>query len=174
MTTMDEFEYKCACCDEIHDGMPSLGSDAPLVYYLTDENEREERFHLDTDTCVFDEEHFFIKGCLEIMVHDQNEAFSFSSWVSLSKDNFEIYLQYYGESQRDHLEAMVGWYSSWLYPFESDDHLMGRIHFRNDGNRPTIELDPENDHPLSLAQRNGISKDELIQIMNYYLHNKEK
>jgi len=69
--------------------MPSFGADAPLSYYDIPKEERASRCDLGTDDCVIDEESFFVRGCIEIPVHGQEEPFSWGAWVSLSRPSFE-------------------------------------------------------------------------------------
>ena len=64
--TFEDFEFKCSCCNQVHKGIPSLGSHAPNYFYNIQENEHEQRVQLTSDTCIIDNEHFFVRGCLEI------------------------------------------------------------------------------------------------------------
>ena len=54
-----------------------------------------------------------------------------------------------------------------LYP--STENLKTRVHLRDDGARPYIELEPT-DHPLAVEQRNGITADRVAEIYAYYEH----
>ena len=71
--------------------MPAFGTDAPLYYYGIPSEERGRRCVLTSDTCVVDDEHFFVRGCLELPVHGFDEPFEWGVWVSLSKVNFEVF-----------------------------------------------------------------------------------
>lgn len=170
---MEGFEFTCSCCDEIHKGVPGFGTKAPIYWYSIPESEKKERIELSSDTCILDQEHFFVKGCLELPVQTAEEPFIFSSWISLSKENFLKFLDLFEVTFRENEEPMVGWYSSWLWPFTDTEKLKARINFRNDGTRPSIELEPT-EHPLSIAQREGLSKKELIKIFEYYTFGKEE
>ena len=63
--------------------MPSFGAAAPLNYYQIPVEEREARCALGSDDCVIDGNFFFVRGCIEIPVHGQDEAFNWGVWVSL-------------------------------------------------------------------------------------------
>ena len=174
MAEISTFEFKCSCCDEIHKGIPSLGSTAPNFYYSIPEDELEKRTFLTSDTCVIDDEHFFVRGCLEMTVIGIDEIFSFGAWVSLSKENFEKFEDLYEESNRDKNDPMFGWFSSWVWPFyETEENIKTRIHLRNNGIRPFIELEPS-EHPLSVAQQNGITAEQVIEMYEYYVHGKNR
>ena len=166
---MKDFQFTCSCCGEIHKGVPSFGTNAPLYFYDVPEDEREQRTFLTSDTCVIDDKHYFAKGCLEMPIVGYDEIFSFNGWISLSEINFFKFQDLLDEKERNHHQPMVGWFSSSIYPFEETEKLVGRIHFRNDGIRPLIELEPT-EHPLSKAQREGITIDKISETYSYYVH----
>ena len=166
---MKDFQFICSCCGEIHKGVPSFGADAPIYFYDVPADERDARTFLTSDACVIDDEHYFVKGCLEMPIVDHDEIFSFNGWISLSETNFFKFQELLEVKDRDHHQPMVGWFSSWIYPFKDTEKLVGRIHFRNDGIRPLIELEPT-EHPLAKAQGNGITTDQIKEIYSYYVH----
>ena len=173
MSDKNSFKFKCSCCDEIHRGVPNLGSNAPNYYFSIPNEAIEDRVFLTSDTCVIDDNHFFVRGCLELPIIGYTEIFSFGAWVSLGKDNFKKFENLYNVEKRDHNAPMFGWFSSWIWPFYEDtEHIKSRIHFRNNGTRPYIELE-STEHPLSLAQNNGITIDQVIAMYEYYVHGKK-
>lgn len=174
MRNLDEFEFKCSTCDEIHKGIPSFGTKAPNYYYSIPKNEISERVFLTTDTCVIDNKNFFVRGCLEFPVIGYLEKFSFGAWVSLSEENFYRFEELYDKENRENEVPMFGWFSSWIWPYYEDtENIKSRIHFRNNGIRPYIELEPTN-HPLALAQTKGITEQDLYKIYEYYVHGKKE
>jgi hypothetical protein len=170
---MENFEFTCSCCSKVHQGVPSFGVDAPMYFYQVPENERDERTFLSSDTCVIDDKDFFIKGCLEMPVLGCDDLFSFNAWVSLSETNFFKFQDLLDVEEREHHEPMIGWFSTWIYPFEDTEKLIAKIHFRNNGIRPFLELQPT-EHPLALAQKNGITKEKIQEIYEHYVHGSEK
>jgi len=72
----DSFGFECVRCGEYHVGMPSFGWDYPVQYLLISEQERDRRVELSSDTCIIDDQRFFVRGCLEIPVHAHEEPFS--------------------------------------------------------------------------------------------------
>ena len=168
------FRYKCATCDLWHEGIPTFGAEAPFHYYEVPAEEREQRCSLGTDDCVIDEEFFFIRGCLDIPVIGAQQSFSWDIWVSQSKENFVEFIRYFGKTERSHVGPFFGWLSaelpSSLYP--STLNLKARAHFRDNGLRPYIEVEPT-DHPLAVEQRNGISVSRVAEICAFYQHHLE-
>ena len=162
------FRFKCACCDEWHEGMPCYSADAPLYFQSIPENERERRCTLDADSCIVDDEYYFARGCLEIPVHGESEPFIWGVWVSLSQASFATFKSSLDLPARAHLGSFFGWLSAELPLYPRTENLRTRLHLR-DGLRPYIELEPT-DHPLAVEQRNGVSVDRIAEVYAYYAH----
>ena len=163
------FRFKCACCDAWQDGMPTFVADAPLYFYTIPVEERDQRCLLDSDRCIIDQKHFFIRGCLDIPVLGEPEPFSWGVWVSLSAGNFEIFSRCFGLAKRSHNGPFLGWLSAELPLYPSTENLKARVHLRDDGIRPYIELEPT-DHPLAIEQREGISAARVGEIFAHVAH----
>jgi hypothetical protein len=56
--------------------MPAFGAEAPLYFYGIPAEQRGSRCLLTSDTCIVDQTHFFVRGCLEIPVHGETVSFS--------------------------------------------------------------------------------------------------
>jgi hypothetical protein len=167
------FRFKCASCDQWHEGMPTFGADAPLHFYGVPAEARGRRCVLDTDTCVIDDEFFFIRGCLDIPVIGEPERFSWGVWVSVSKENFARFAACFDLPKRSHIGPFFGWLSAALPLYPDTVNLKTRAHLRDDGVRPYIELEPT-DHPLAIEQRNGILVSRVAEIYAYYQHRVEQ
>ena len=163
------FEFRCQTCGEIHKGMPGFGAVAPLSYYAIPEAERASRCEVGSDECVIDRASFFVRGCLEIPVHGADEPLIWGVWVSLSEQNFKAWLGVFEQEHRSHLGPFFGWLNAWLKPYPETMDLKTRVHLRDQGLRPWIELEPT-DHPLALEQRNGISVDRVAEIYAIMMH----
>jgi hypothetical protein len=157
--------FRCAVCGEMHDELPDIGADRPDPYWDVPEEERERRVELTEDTCVIDGEHYFIRGVLQLPVHDHPEGFGFGVWVSQKRENFEAYVQEPGSSA---LGPFFGWLSTRIEYYAVDTLLLKTMaHFRGDGLRPSIELEPT-DHPLAVDQRAGITLQKALEIVHFY------
>jgi hypothetical protein len=164
-----EFEFLCEACGEVHKGMPGFGADAPLNYYAIPEAERSLRCTLGTDECVIDCNFFFVRGCLEIPVRGAFEPLIWGVWVSLSEQSFAAWRTVFDQKHRSHVGPFFGWLNAWLKPYPDSMNLKTRVHLRDDGVRPWIELEPT-DHPLALEQRSGISVDRVAEIYAIMMH----
>ena len=143
--------------------MPTFGADLPLSYYAIPENERELRCDYGKDDCVIEKDAFFVRGCIEIPVHGETEPFIWGVWVSLSESSFQQWLEYFDKTERSHIGPFFGWLDAWLKPYPDTMNLKTRVHLRNDGIRPYIELEPT-EHPLAIEQREGISKERVSEL----------
>ena len=167
------FRFKCTSCDEWHEGVPTFGADAPLYFYAIPAEQREHRCILESDTCVIDQKHFFVRGCLEIPIMDQMEMFSWGVWVSLSKENFDRFAACFETSRRSHIGPFFGWLSAELPLYPSTENLKTRVHLRDDGTRPYVELEPT-DHPLAIEQREGIPIARVAEIYAHLVHGEQR
>jgi hypothetical protein len=157
--------YTCSVCREIHDELPDIGADKPDHYWDIPEQERNKRVVLTPDTCVIDKETFFIRGVIEIPIHDYPDRFGFGVWVSQKKENF---VTYRNNPNSDEIGPFFGWLCTNIrYYQETTLSLKTRSHFRGGNLRPYIELEPT-EHPLAIDQRNGISLDKAWEIVHFY------
>jgi hypothetical protein len=69
--------YQCKTCGREHEGLPAMGADRPDHWWEIPEHERDRRIKLTEDTCAIDDEHFFIRGVLEIPLTDHDGTFDF-------------------------------------------------------------------------------------------------
>ena len=157
--------YDCPVCGEVHDELPHVGTDRPDQWWDVAEEEREGRIRLTTDTCEIDGEHFFIRGVIEIPVHEDPDGFGFGVWVSQKKENFYTYLDNYDSAE---IGPFFGWLCTRIACYDEDTLLLKtRVHFRGEGLRPSIVVEPSG-HPLSVDQQNGISLEKAWRIVHYY------
>jgi len=147
----------------------SFGAEVPHWYDAVAPEERERRIELTSDQCVIDEEHFFIRGVLEIPVINCEEPFTWGVWVSLSATNFSRATDLWNELEREQEPPYFGWSSTKLPGYPNTLNLKTKVHTRAVGLRPTIELEPT-DHPLAIEQRQGITLARVKEINHQLLH----
>jgi hypothetical protein len=149
--------------------MPAFGWSHPVQYLVVPEAERATRCSLGSDECVIDGELFFVRGCLEIPVVGTQDVLSWGAWVSLSEDNFKVFLGFYEEPARSQVGPFFGWLCSSIPSYPDTMNLKTMVHLRDDGMRPFIELEPT-EHPLALEQRNGISYERVAELYERIVH----
>ena len=164
-------KFKCACCAEEIDGIPTFGWDYPLHYLDVPENKREEDIFLTEDLCVIADKRFYIRGCLEIPVIGHEDPFIWGVWVSLSEDNFYEFQDLLGKEKRSRYGPYPGWLSAHLRMYPDTENLKTMVHIRDDANRPYIEVE-KNNHPLANEQESGITLDRVSEIYACIVHKK--
>jgi hypothetical protein len=157
--------YTCSICGEIHDELPDVGADKPDHYWDIPEQERNKRVVVTPDTCVIDGEFFFIRGVIEIPIHNYPDRFGFGVWVSQKKENF---ITYRDNFHSDKIGPFFGWLCNSVRYYQEDTQLLKtRAHFRGNNLRPFIELETT-EHPLAVDQKQGISLDKAWEIIHFY------
>ena len=155
--------YTCAICGEEHPDLPHIGSPSPL--YWSDELKDDPESLLTKDLCIVRRTDFFVRGVIEIPVHDYEHEFGWGVWVSHKKENFEAYKENFDKAD---IGPFFGWLSTRIDYFkEPTINLKTMAHYRGEGLRPRIILD-ESDHPLYRHQKNGITLEEAWKIVHFY------
>ncbi len=157
--------YRCSTCGESHHDLPHIVLDKPDYYWSVPEEERDERVELTSDTCIIDNEDFFIRGVIEIHVHEYPEVFGFGAWISLKRENFASYLENFDSSQ---IGPFFGWLCTSISYYKDETlSLKTMAYFRGAGLRPRIDLEPS-DHPLAVDQQEGITLAKAWEIVHFF------
>ncbi|MEH0168480.1 DUF2199 domain-containing protein [Roseateles microcysteis] len=164
-----KFKFKCASCDEWHEGIPAWGWNYPFHFHTIPEAEREERCFLTTDLCVVDDKAFYVCGCLELPVVGTEEVLSLRVWVSLSKENFFKFQDLLGVEHRSQNGPYFGWLSVPIPTYPETMNLKTQVHIRDHGIRPFIELE-RTAHPISLDQQHGVDVERIQFLYDYFEH----
>lgn len=166
---VDGTSWTCRHCGEAHPRVPDgLGFEHPDYLYAVPEREWGRRVRFRPDRCIVDDEHFFILANLEIPVRGREAPFLWSVWSSLSRKNFERTESLWSTPGRESEPPCFGWLNSALPGYPDTVNLKCRIHTREVGIRPWVELEPT-DHPLAVDQREGMSEERLREILGPYL-----
>ena len=160
--------WTCASCEIEHRGMFDIGASAPDHWGEVEAREpnsalRLEGDFLSEDFCVIGGEHFFVRGVFEIPVHGMAEKFGFGIWSTLSRENFERYVDRFDEGAYAGEGPWFGWFSNRLTGFEDTLNQACWVHPQLDRQRPTMTLD-DPEHELSLAQEHGIAPERVLEI----------
>jgi hypothetical protein len=123
-----------------------FGIDAPWRA-LVSESEFESRVHLTPDQCVVDDEHFFIRGHVEIPIHYYPDVLAFSVWSSLSARSFVHLCDRWQSSDRASDPPYFGWLCSPIPVYPSTIHLKLSVQSRAPGLTPLFTVEP-GEHPL--------------------------
>lgn len=148
--------WKCQICGMKHDEVPNcFGIEAPWRAFVP-EAEFETRVELSESWCVVDDEHFFVRGHVEIPIIKHPEPFAFSVWSSLSRESFEHMQDRWLEPDRGSDAPYFGWLSSPISPYENALLLPLSVQSREPGLVPVFTV-TDTTHTLAIDQENGIS-----------------
>ena len=165
----DSFTFKCASCGESHSGVPDLAFASPYHYLdMTDADKASESVLTD-DFCSIANRDFFVRGCLEIPRISGARPLVWGAWVSLSRVNYDRYVQLLPDEERSPEGPFFGWFCNKLPGYPNTLSLRTHVRFRPFPLRPIIELEPS-EHPLSVEQRAGITDDRLRAILEANEH----
>ena len=140
-----------------------------MQYLLIPQEERASRIRLSSDACVIDDKWFFVRGCLEIPVHDYEEPFSWGVWCSVSQATFRRYEELFEHAGRQAGESFFGWLCSAIPGYPDTQLLKAMVRLRAWPTRPFVELEPTS-HRLAVEQRDGITLARAREIAERIIH----
>ena len=163
------FGFLCHTCGVWHEGVPlDFGIDLPDI--AVPDEEFDQRVWADGDFCVVDGREYFIRGCLQIPVRDGPGPLVYGVWTSLSEKSYRRARELAaGAPMAVDEPAWFGWVANALSGYPETLLLKSLVHPRPWGLRPTIQLEPT-DHPLAVEQREGITAERLVEIVQRLLH----
>jgi hypothetical protein len=155
--------YTCACCAELHEGLPpAIAFEAPA--YWDDTMADDPSCRLTSELCVIEQEHFFVRAVIRLPVVDAEQDFEWGVWISQSEANFRRIEQADRHRWRERPEPTFGWLSSDLPGYgESCLEIKTTLHDRGRTLRPLVTVQPS-PHPLSVEQREGITVERVRQL----------
>jgi hypothetical protein len=169
----NEGSWKCPACNEPHAGIFDLACNNPDYWpepgskYEPNANLSRAGNFLSEDFCIVNGEHFFVRCVLELSILGTTETFGYGVWSSLSKTNFDIYVDRFDTGDYAECSPWFGWFSNNLKGYPDTSGLRCNVCPRADLQRPLISLH-DIDHPLVREQQDGISFDRLLDV--YALH----
>jgi hypothetical protein len=166
--------WRCGGCGVDHVGMFDLAAFAPDYWqgprdYEPNSALRTDGDFLSEDFCVIAGEHFFVRCVFRIPVHGLESTFGFGIWSSLSRRNFDLYVEGFDDGDYPDWGPWSSWFSNELAVFTSTLAQLCWMHPQQDRQRPHLCLD-DPDHPLALVQREGITAERVLEIYASYGH----
>ncbi|HCH5096009.1 DUF2199 domain-containing protein [Vibrio antiquarius] len=153
----------CKVCNcELGEVPMCFGANSPASL-IVPENEYEARVEENSEQCIVDGEHFFVRGHIELAVKNSDETFIWSVWVSLSEQSFSHMSENWDLEGREKSAPYFGWLMTNLPCYPETLHLKTSVQTQPVGCVPLIELEPS-DHQLSLEQAHGITMDRVHEI----------
>lgn len=163
-------DWQCSCCGKWFNGIVDLAADHPDPWPHGAEHEpnstlRTDSDFLSEDFCVLGGEHFMVRSVLEFPVHGWDQKWGFGCWTSLSKENFDKYVNAFDSGEHEDQGPWFGWLCNGVKGLYTDDQSIPLdVHPQTDRKRPLlIALDEDN--AIARAQREGLSGDDLLRIL---------
>lgn len=165
--------WSCSTCGETHEDVPlSFAADYPDKYANMSLRERELRAIASSDQCVIDENEFYVRGCLEIPLLETDGVFLWGLWASIWKDDYLEIADCWNEDGRKYGHGPYkGRLANSLKRYYSPDtaNLKLSINLQAVGQRPLFIIE-DPDHPLGVAQRNGMTNQEVHDLVSLLMH----
>jgi hypothetical protein len=162
---MTKSKYTCPVCGKTHDELPAFTFEGPTFWKQADDEEKK-AFELGPDLCRYRDEHFLIRGRLQIPVLGQpDEPLEFGVWTAISRDNWWKYRTTYMDFNASALGVFYGWLANALPGYEDTINLKVAVQTVGQAMRPLLTLEPT-DHQLSRDQQAGVELDAAMR----YLH----
>jgi hypothetical protein len=124
---------------------------------------------LSEDFCVIEGEHFMVRCVLELPVHGLKDNFAYGCWGSLKKENFETYLEVFDGGSIPPSSPWWSWLCNSAKPFTSDQSVGCWMFPQLHRQRPVLKVD-DRSHPLGIAQEEGVSPEQVLDIYHAYGH----
>lgn len=169
--------WTCPNCHAVHIGLFDMACGKPDAWPGPADDKLPNSTVLDSvnflseDFCILNDEHFFVRAVLEIPLigAPAGICFAYGIWSTLSRKNFEIYVDRFDAGEFDGVGPWFGWFSNALRNYPNTLNLQCQVRPRSNHQRPWIELE-STDHPLVVEQREGITLDRLLEIYAFFGH----
>lgn len=157
--------FVCTRCGETHEDLAAWTYKKPDPWLGLTELQKAAG-KCDDDLCRTDDGHFFVRAVLELpLIGGPQTTFEFGVWGSLSEVNFYRYVESFDDDDQSKLGSMFSYLSNEVRGFQDSFALQADMEPRDDRLRPVLLLHAT-DHPLAIAQRDGISFEKVLDIVH--------
>jgi len=164
-----ESGFKCNVCGERHVLQLSYSVKAPMAAGAIPAEELEQRVVITPDQCVIDGKDFYLRGRILVRVIGSEEPFIWGIWAEVSPKNFVRTNELWTAEGREQEPPFPGWLNSQLPIFGDTFNLEVSVQTQPVGRRPQFTVVDE-EHPLAIEQRSGISMERVEEIAVIMLH----
>lgn len=155
---MSDQSNVCSCCGEEHPILPfSLSADSPDAYVALSDEERKTRASLSSEQCIIDQEHFYVRGCIEIPIRGTDGVFLWGVWAKVEDKVFDEITEHWDVDGRESKIGLCeGVLANSLKIYPETHNLPLTIQVMRIGVRPLFRVGDE-DHSLAIEQKYGIT-----------------
>jgi hypothetical protein len=161
--------FVCGVCGERHELPLSYSVKAPMAAAAVPMEELEQRIAFTPDQCVIDGRDFYLRGRILVPVIGLEEPFVWGVWAEVSPKNFVRTNELWTTEGRENEAAFPGWLNTQLPVFGDTFNLEVMVQTQVVGKRPHFTV-VEEEHPLAVEQRDGITLRRVEEIAEKMLH----
>lgn len=155
----------CPICGRTHDRFGALVMPAPDPWLALTEAQRQGGL-CDSDLCRTPGGDNFVFAILETpLVGGPQPVIEFGVWAALGEDDFGRYYQTYNDRDQSKLGALPATLANEIDGFAGSFGLKATLLPQDGGERPLLRLAGA-DHPLAVAQREGVSVHKVLEIIH--------
>jgi len=151
----------------------SFSVKAPLAVTAIPVEDLERRVVITPDQCVIDGRDFYLRGRIVVPIIGLDEPFIWGVWAEVSPKNFLRTNDLWTVKGRETEPAFPGWLNTELFLFGNTINLEVSVQTQIVGRRPHFTVIDQN-HPLAVEQRNGITVERVEEIAEMVLHPHDK
>jgi hypothetical protein len=160
--------FVCSVCGEQHDErLLDIRLALPDAIHRLGPEARETRTWLADDFAVLDNEHFFVRGLLELPIPELGSRFGYGTWVEVPMRTFSTLLKLWHDPRQ--FEPVTGYLANELEPYRGTVGLEARLRAISADRLPSVQL-ADAPHELVQDQLRGISagrSDELAAVVKH-------
>ncbi len=131
--------------------------------------ELDQRVVITPDQCVIDGRDFYLRGRILVPVIGLEEPFVWGIWAEVSPKSFVRTNELWTVEGREQEAAFPGWLNTQLPVFGDTYNLEVSVQTQPVGQRPQFRV-VDQDHPLAVEQRDGITMERVEAIAEMMLH----
>ncbi|MEX2274485.1 MAG: DUF2199 domain-containing protein [Actinomycetota bacterium] len=170
---MTQRGFICSICGARHAGPPTAyESTAPQAWFALSEQDRAERGRIDGEIAMITGSgglRAFLRGSIEIPVAEAQQPLVMTVWVELGAADLREVLGSWHDADRADGPPLLSVLANDVLGFPASVGLGALLYPREVGTRPRIQLTPD-EHPLVVAQRDGITIERVQQIAELVAH----
>jgi hypothetical protein len=155
----------CAICGQTHDRIGALVMPSPDPWLALSEEQRLGGL-CDSDLCRTPAGETFVFAVLEApLVGGPQPVVEFGVWAQLGEDDFRRYYETYSDLDQAKIGPLASVLANEIAGFAGSFGLKATVLPQDHGERPLLKLEP-GDHPLAVAQREGMPMRKVLQIIH--------
>jgi hypothetical protein len=169
-------KVRCATCGDEYDLLAMEPSYAwPDAYfevpkedreYLTNFSKDDGRIRNADDT----ERRHFLRVLLSVPIHGERQDVAWGVWVEVSGADWERAYDRWDDPKQSEEPPFPGRLANSLRGYEGTIGLPGRVRLTGPKTAPLFEFDPDVEHPLACEQRQGVSRDRVVEWISAHHH----